>query len=222
MTIPIKILLWASLGAVAYNYAGYPILFFLLSVLSQAKSDLVFLITRKSRRCLETINFQPSVAIVIAAYNEETVIKARVENALQGTYPSNLLEVLIGLDSSTDSTADVLDSINSRQVRTFRFVQRRGKLAVISDLAQYTSAEILIFTDANTTFEPNCVPCLVRHFVDKRVAVVAGEEIRFSHSVASPSAEELYWKYESALKMLESRMDCLHSASGSIYAIRRD
>ena len=93
---------------------------------------------------------------------------------------------------------------------------------MITDLAQRTSAEILVFTDANTIFEDDCVVNLVRHFSDPRVGAVSGEEVRVTAKGTDPAAEGLYWKYESALKILESRVRCLHSANGGVYAIRRE
>lgn len=221
MTFLLKVAVWVCLGAIAYNYVGYPILMFLLTILVQARSDLSYLLRRKSRRCCRTRNALPRVAILISAFNEERVIEARVKNAAEVNYPPELLEILIGLDAPTDSTAEILGRVQSPHVRVCAFPTRRGKLAVLGDLAQRTSADILVFTDANTTFKPNCVRNLVRHFADPAVGLVSGEEIRVATSDTDPAAESLYWRYESALKILESRLNCLHSANGSIHAIRR-
>ncbi len=224
MALTLKIVFWASVGAILYNYVGYPILLLVLGFLAQAKSDLVFLLKRKSRRAASVSGYtskQPRVAIVISAFNEESVIEERVKNALEIDYPEELTEILIGLDSPSDSTAAILSRVQSPRVQVFHFTARRGKLAVITDLAQRTSAEILVFTDANTMFRADCVANLVRHFSDPRVGAVSGEEVRVTAAGTDPAAEGLYWKYESALKILESRVRCLHSANGGVYAIRR-
>jgi cellulose synthase/poly-beta-1,6-N-acetylglucosamine synthase-like glycosyltransferase len=225
MALTLKIIFWACVGAVAYNYAGYPVVLFLLGALAQAKSDISFFLNRKSRRAASpsgTAAHQPTIAIVISAFNEESVIEDRVKNALEINYPEQLTEILIGLDSPSDSTSAILSRIQSPRVHVFHFTTRRGKLAVITDLAQRTSAEILVFTDANTMFQPDCVPNLVRHFSDPRVGAVSGEEVRVTTPGTDPAAEGLYWKYESALKILESRLHSLHSANGGVYAIRRE
>jgi cellulose synthase/poly-beta-1,6-N-acetylglucosamine synthase-like glycosyltransferase len=221
MALILKVVYWMCLGAIAYNYAGYPLILYLLAVFVQAKSDVLFLVRRRSRRAPATGCSWPSVALVISAYNEEAIIEARVKNALGIDYPLEQFEILIGLDSPTDSTADILNRMRSPNLKIFQFFERRGKLAVISDLAQRTSAEILVFTDANTMFEPHCVPNLVRHFCNPKIGAVSGEEIRVKGAGIDPAAEGLYWKYESALKFLESRTHLLHSANGGVYAIRR-
>lgn len=221
MVLILETIFWLSLALVAYNYVGYPVYLFILGFWSQAYSDFVFLRHRRSRRTELNRFVLPRVAIVIAAYNEETVIAERVKNALSLNYPKELCEILIGLDSPTDLTAEVLRKFDSPRIKVFHFTERRGKLCVISDLVQRTSAEILVFTDANTYFEPDCVGNLVRHFSNPRVGVVSGEEVRASGKGIDPAAESAYWKYESALKILESRVGYLHSANGGVYAIRR-
>jgi cellulose synthase/poly-beta-1,6-N-acetylglucosamine synthase-like glycosyltransferase len=220
MALVLKFIFWGCLGAIAFNYAGYPFVLYLLSVLGQAKSDLSFLLRRRSRRAKAECQW-PSVAMVISAYNEEAIIAARVRNALDIDYPAGRFQVLVGLDSPTDATPEILASLQSPNLKIFPFFERRGKLAVISDLAQRTSAEILVFSDANTLFEPQCVANLVRHFDDPSVGVVSGEEVRVGGPGIDTGAEGLYWRYESALKILESRTQLLHSANGGVVAIRR-
>jgi cellulose synthase/poly-beta-1,6-N-acetylglucosamine synthase-like glycosyltransferase len=221
MVICLKIIFWVCFAALSYNLFGYFLLLFVVGELLQIRSDVLFLFGRKTRRCVPDPSYQPRIAIVISAFNEENVIEARVKNALEINYPSNLLEILIGLDSPTDSTAQRLSRCPGGNIKVFHFVARRGKLAVISDLASYTTAEILIFTDANTIFDHNCVPNLIRHFTNPKVGAVSGEEVRTAANKTDPGGEVLYWSYESALKILESRVRCLHSVNGGVYAIRR-
>ena len=220
MTHVLELVFWICLGAVAYHYAGYPLLLFLLATLAQAKSDLSFLLQRGSRRSYFT-KAPPRVAFIVSAHNEEVTIKAKVKNALEVDYPPELLEVLIGLDAPTDSTASILSQISSPRLRVFCFRARRGKLAVISDLSLHTSAEILVLTDADTIFRPDCVRNLVRHFADPKVGAVSGELVRLGRHTVDPSGESLYWRYESALKILESRLNCSLGAIGAVYAVRR-
>jgi len=216
-----ELLFWICMGLVAYNYLGYPLVLFLLSTLAQAKSDLMFLLHRGGRRCSPPNAYLPRVAILMAAHNEEAVIQAKVRNTLETDYPHDRLEFLIGLDSPTDSTADLLGQITYDQVHVTHFENRRGKLAVLTSLAHQTSAEILVITDANTRLEPNCIPNLVRHFAEPRVGAVSGEESRVSAPGSDAAAEGLYWRYESALKLLENRLDCTLGGNGSVLAVRR-
>jgi len=206
---------------VVFHYVGYPLLLFIFSAFSQAKSDFIYLIHRANRRCPSPVDHAPTVAVLMSVYNEEAVIRAKVKNLLETDYPSDRLEFLLGLDAPVDSTAELLSQTPSSRLRVFPFETRRGKLAVLCDLAGRTSAEILVFTDANTMLEKNCVRNLVRHFADGRVGVVSGEDIRVVTPGTDPAGESLYWQYESALKILESRLDCSLGGNGAALAIRR-
>ena len=147
------------IAAVAYNYVGYPLLLFVMSLSLQAKSDFLYLVRRGSRRRSPMSDKLPHVAVLISAHNEETVIEAKVRNCLEIDYPADRLEFLLGLDAPTDSTAELLDRISSERLRVFHFAVRRGKLGVLCDLARRTSAEvkplrgepILLIDDVATT-----------------------------------------------------------------------
>ncbi|HTC93244.1 MAG TPA: glycosyltransferase family 2 protein [Terriglobales bacterium] len=219
----LQIIFWACVAAVAYHYAGYPLLLFILSVFSQARSDFLYLIRRGSRRRPRQADCVPRVALLMSVYNEEAVIQAKVRNTLEIDYPAGRLEILFGLDAPSDTTAKLLSDVQSSQsgrINVFHFQARRGKLAVLCDLAQRTSAEILVFTDANTMLERNCIRNLARHFADQRVGAVSGEEVRVVAAGTDPSAESLYWRYESAVKILESRLNCSLGGNGSALAVR--
>lgn len=217
----LEVMFWACVAAIVYNYAGYPLALFILSTFSQAKSDLQFLIGKRTRRQPRAATGLPRVAILLSVYNEEAVIQAKVENFLTLDYPQDRLELLIGLDCPTDSTAALLSQYQCERVKIVASSKRQGKLAVLRSLLKLTSAEVVITTDANTMLDATCVRNLVRHFSDPRVGAVSGEERRIVTPGTDPSAESLYWRYESALKFLENRMNCSLGGNGSVLAVRR-
>jgi len=220
MTSYWELVFWTCLGTVAYHYGGYPLILFTLSVLSQAKSDCLYLIRRKNRRCPRLTDAVPRVALLVSVHNEEAVILSKVKNTLAIEYQPDRLEFLFGLDAPTDSTAALLSEIQADRLRIVPFRTRRGKLAVLCDLAQQTSADVLVLTDANTMLDRHCVRNLVRHFIDPRVGAVSGEETRVVAPGTDPGAESLYWRYESAIKLLESRLNCSLGGNGAALAVR--
>src|SRR5689334_992733 len=211
---------WTCVVTLCYHYFGYPLLLFVLNVLHQAKSDLIYLRTRLSRRCVPN-EYVPHVAVLISAYNEAAVIQAKLMNCLQLDYPQDRLEFFVGLDAPTDATAALASQVRADNLQLLHFNTRRGKLGVVCDLVRRTSAEILVFTDANTILERSCIRNIVRHFTDNRVGAVTGEEIRTASPGTDPGAESIYWRYESAIKVMESRLNCLLGGNGAALAVRR-
>ena len=212
---------WCCIIAVAYNYAGYPVILFCLCTLSQAKADIRYLLRRNNRRCSPSVNYVPKVAVLVSAYNEATVIRAKVKNTRELDYPDDRLEVWFGLDAPSDSTGAILKHVTDDREHVIDFPTRRGKLAVLADLAQQTTAEILVLTDANTMLDRKCIRNLVRHFCDPDVAVVSGEEIRKPVHEGLSGGESIYWRYESAIKILESRLNCAQGGNGAALAMRK-
>src|SRR5260370_29682137 len=122
MKTPIwEVSFWICLVAIVYHYAGYPLLLFILSVLSQAKSDFLYLIGRGNRRSPRETGSASRVALLISAYNEEAVIQAKVKNTLEIDYPAEHLEVLVGLDPLTATTAKGLVTLDPSRLNSFQF-----------------------------------------------------------------------------------------------------
>jgi cellulose synthase/poly-beta-1,6-N-acetylglucosamine synthase-like glycosyltransferase len=211
---------WISLGAVLYTYALYPCLLFLVASFRQMWRDLRFIVSRRSRRGGHREEFEPGVALLVAAYNEETVIEQKLRNTQLLEYPSSRLQLLLGLDAPQDSTPELARRIVQENFQVLEFPERRGKLGVINDLARRTDADILLFSDANTILDPQCVRRMVRHFHDPRVGAVCGE-LHLVSADGKTDMEGLYWRYEVALKFLENRLNCVLGANGGLYAVRR-
>lgn len=199
------IVFWISLSLLVYSYFVYPLLLKLLVKPKEIK--------------LQALSEFPSVDIVIAAYNEESCIKARIENALQQNYQGEL-NILVASDGSKDKTGEIITSFTDPRVKAFNFPENRGKISVLNDLIAHSNAEYLVLTDANTDFNIDAVDILIRSFNDK-VGAVSGELI-LETDAGNQNQDGLYWKYEQLLKKYESSLGGLLGANGAIYAIKRE
>jgi cellulose synthase/poly-beta-1,6-N-acetylglucosamine synthase-like glycosyltransferase len=215
----LTIIVFASLGLVVYSYAIYPFILGGIAGAVQLIRDTRYVFSKAERRAQEDEG-PPSVAIVIAAFNEERHIAARIENLISLDYPSNLVNIFVGSDGSTDQTNQILASYSDHRIQTFAFEQNRGKASVLNDLVGRTAAPILVFSDANTNFDRQALRRLVGHFKDQSVGVVSGE-LRLRRS-SGDNRDSLYWRIEQYLKFFESRIGGLLGANGAIYAIRRN
>ena len=198
----VSALFWLCLAALAWTHVLYPITARMLASIRP----------RSVRRGDEL----PSVAVIVAAYNEESVIERRLENLSALDYPAEKLEIVVASDASSDRTDALAEATGARVIRN----RRGGKVAAQNNAVQQTTGEILAFSDANCTWAPDALRKLARCFADPDVAYVCGR----LNIVADDgrNKEGLYWRYELALRAAESRLDSITGGNGSIYAVRRE
>jgi len=204
----LKIILWASLVGIAYTYLGYPL--------------IVTALARLRPRPHTTADIEPSVSILVAAYNEEACIAAKIENSLALNYPQDKLELVVVTDGSTDRTPEIVRSFASRGVRLLHQPERQGKPAAVERAFPLTRGEIVLFSDANCFFAPDAVRGLVRHFADPAVGGASGaKRVLDEGETPSGKGEGLYWRYESYLKECDSVVGSVMGAPGEVWAARR-
>jgi cellulose synthase/poly-beta-1,6-N-acetylglucosamine synthase-like glycosyltransferase len=162
----------------------------------------------------------PSVEVVLSAADEESVIGARVANLLAQEGVAKL-GVTIGCDGCSDGTAVAARAAGGGRARVLEFSSRRGKAAVLNDLVHGSSADILVFTDANTVFEPGAVQALVGAFDDPAVGAACGRLLFETAPGARPTPEPVYWDRETRLKEAEGALGICLGANGAIYAALR-
>ena len=198
--------LWGSVIAVVVVTLGYPAL-------------LALTATMVRNRNMDELA-EPSVSLIIAAYNEESVIGDKLKNSLELSYPRDKLEVIVASDGSTDQTNNIAISYQSRGVVLLTF-PRTGKTGVQNQVAKRARGEILVFSDANALYRPDAIGKLVRNFSDPDVGGVCGQLDYLVGAEGAGSSESLYWRYEKFIKRRESELSSVVGANGSIYAVRR-
>ena len=207
-----EIILYISIFLIFYVYLGYPLL---LAIWSSLK--------RKANYSSDH-NKLPKISMLISAYNEEDVISDKLENIKEMNYPAHLLEVFIGSDCSDDMTNKLIIESNISNLRLVAFEERRGKPAVLNDLAKMADGDILVFSDANSMFEPDALLKLIEPFSDSTIGGVVGN-LSFDMSNIKNSGglgETLYFKYENIVKRLESDIYSTIVANGAVYVIRKE
>jgi cellulose synthase/poly-beta-1,6-N-acetylglucosamine synthase-like glycosyltransferase len=194
---------------IAYTYAGYP--------------AVIFLLGRAIGRPVRKRNdITPKVSIIIAAFNEERDIAAKLENTLSLDYPKNQLEIMVASDCCTDSTDDIVNSYAQHGIQLVRQPKRLGKTSAQNQAARISTGEIILFSDATTRYELDTVRKVVRGFADPAVGCVTGRVVYVDPgATAVGRGMRSYWGYESFLRQCESLCGGLIGVCGCLYAVRR-
>lgn len=209
-----KIAFWISMIIIFYSYVGYGILLWLVVKIKSTP--------RRFGPFPEKIIFTPTVALVVAAYNEEDYIEEKIENSLSLRYPKELIELVFITDGSTDRTNEIIRKYPS--IKHLYQPERKGKSAAMNRSIPYINASIVVFCDANTLLNEDCIKEIVKHYSDPVVGGVAGEKKIIQEGINSAAAagEGLYWKYESFLKKLDSDLYTTIGAAGELFSVRKE
>jgi len=167
-------------------YVGYPVVIWILS--------RIFGHCAQPPQSCPDIDL-PRLSLLIAAYNEESVIEDRILNALELDYPPEKLEIVVASDGSSDRTNAIVSRYLKRGVRLFDYSPRQGKASVLNRAFTQLSGDIVILSDANTNTEPDAARHLVRWFQDPKVGVVCGRLLLIDPKTGR-NVDGLYWKYE--------------------------
>lgn len=206
--LALKVVFWASTAALAYTYVGYP--------------ALVWAVSRLRPRAVRRGAVEPTVTVIITAYNEERDLADKLDNTLALDYPEDKLEVLVASDCSSDRTDEIARSYAARGVRLHRQAERLGKTAAQNAAVELARGDVLLFSDATTLYRPDVLRAMAPNFADPTVGCVAGKLIYVDPAATSTGAgAKSYWGYETFLKTHESRACSLIGASGCLYAVRR-
>src|SRR5579859_6894822 len=202
----LAIVFWVSAGLILYVHLGYPPLLALIARL-------------RPRQTYPPVPGAalPAVSVIVPAYAEQEVIGARVRNLRELDYPANRLEVIVACDGSPDATAE-----RARQAGADLVLElpRGGKIRAQDAGVARAQHGIVAFSDANASWEKDALRRLVVPFADPRVGYVCGR-VRLMAQQGT-NQEGVYWRYEMALRALESRVGSVTAGNGAIYATRRE
>jgi cellulose synthase/poly-beta-1,6-N-acetylglucosamine synthase-like glycosyltransferase len=204
-----EITFWISLITLIYIYIGYPCL---LTIVAAIKSKPV------SKRQIEL-----PVSIIVPAYNEEAVIRVKIENLLSLEYPREKVEFIIVSDGSSDNTVKIASEYRKKGITVIDFPQRRGKPAILNDIVPKVKGEIVIFSDASSLLSKKSISKLVRNFNDPDVGCVCGDyKFSFTDCSLRGKGESLFVKYELFIKRKEAQIGSVLGLHGALYAIRKN
>jgi cellulose synthase/poly-beta-1,6-N-acetylglucosamine synthase-like glycosyltransferase len=216
----LEVLFWLCIGLILWTQLGYGLaLAGLARVLPSAAVPPRERPPRSpARGGADQSSSLPFLSMIIAAHGERSVIAAKVENALALDYPRELLEVIVACDGCGDDTA-----LRAREAGADLVLElpRGGKIRAQDAAVERARGEIVAFSDANALWEPDAARALVAAFDDPLVGYACGQ-VRFIPVDGAGNQEGLYWRYELALRALESRLGSVTAGNGAIYATRRD
>jgi cellulose synthase/poly-beta-1,6-N-acetylglucosamine synthase-like glycosyltransferase len=204
--IAVEVLFWVCAALIVYTHAGYPLALRVLVALR-----------RRPPLTPHVWEEPPHVSLIVPAYDEEEVIAAKVANALALDYPRERLQIVVASDGSADATAERARGAGADLVLE---LPPGGKVAALNAAVERSSGELLVFSDANSAWAADALARLVEPFADPSVGYACGQ-VRFLDP-GGDNLEGAYWRYEMAVREMESALGGITAGNGAIYAVRRE
>jgi len=201
------IVFWLSLFLIVHPYVTYPLALRAWAVVR--------------RRPVRRAPIEPSISVLVPAYNEVEVIAATLGALLAQDYPKDKLQILVVSDCSSDGTDDVVRSFADRGVELLRQAERGGKALGLNAAVRHARGELLVFCDANARFRPGVLRSMAQNFADPSVGYVTGQLVLESPGELT-SAGGAYLRFEEWLRAAETEVASVIGVNGGCDAIRRE
>jgi cellulose synthase/poly-beta-1,6-N-acetylglucosamine synthase-like glycosyltransferase len=204
-----RIIFWIAVLVPFYAYIGFPLVLLALRLVI--------------RREVKKGSIQPFISLLIPAYNEDDVIARKIENSIALNYPSDRLEIVVASDGSKDGTVETAQKLaDGNRVRVLAFAENRGKIATLNASIPLLHGEIVVFSDASAMLPADSVRRLIENFADPEVGAASGlYKIVKADEVDVGKSEDIYWRYETFLKIQESKLASVLGGHGQLHAIRK-
>ena len=211
--LTLKVIFWVCVAVVFYTYLGYGMLLWLIISIKRLVSG------KQSPTPMPTDDELPTMTLMICAYNEQDVVKEKMQNTRALDYPKDKFRVMWVTDGSNDRTNELLKEYP--EVDIVFSPERRGKTAALKHGLRELKTQYVAFTDANTMINSGAMKEIARLFMDKTVGCVSGEKRVAARKEGEMAAEGegMYWRYESTLKKWDSELYSTMGAAGELYAI---
>jgi len=203
-----EIIFWLTLGIIFYTYFGYPLFILFLSLFINHK--------------IKKGAIEPTVTILITAYNEEKNIAGKLQNTLSLDYPKGQLEIIVASDASEDHTDEIVKEFAGQGVTLHRVEGRVGKTETQNQTVKIAKGDIIIFSDATTKYKKDAIRKIVRNYNDPSIGAVSGR-YEYVNPTGAPVGlgTILFWKYENSVKSRQTQIKTVTGCCGCIYSVRR-
>ena len=201
---------WILFGLLVYSYIGYPAMLWLIVKFAGHRSPPSGASTR------------PRITLIVPAYNEEAVIRHKLQNSLALAYPADLLEIIVVDDGSSDATAEIAGSFTAENLKVIRHSSRCGKASAINSAVRTARGSLLCLCDANATLSGDALTRLVAWMSEPNVGAVTGLVQLDTEDSEIGRGEELYYRLERWIQRAENRLGSLLCVDGGMYLVRAD
>jgi len=165
--------------------------------------------------------WEPPVSVILPTYNEETIIRMKIDDLLGIDYPMEKIELVV-IDSSTDNTRKIIReyfaNIDDPDLVLLEEDDRSGVASAINRAMEAVSSEIVFRTDCDSKLGSDVLREAVANLSDERVGAVTGQQ---TDVLGESQVEQDYRDIIARIQTLESHLDSTFICHGPCFAFRQ-
>ncbi len=157
--------------------------------------------------------YSPSAAILIPVYNEEKVIRLKLENLSKVVYPLDKMEVVLVNDCSTDNTLSIVNQYIAShpmpKISVFDSKEHLGKTGCLNNALKNIQADVVIISDADCFWPSDILAKALSYLSDPTVGAITARELLLNPSDTWVTMGEQF--YDSTIQSIRIGESKLHS-----------
>lgn len=194
-------------------------------ILFSSYTIIMYIYSRKNEDSAKN-NHLPSITLIIPMYNEEKIIKEKIENASQLDYPKDKLKIIVLDDHSTDNSKTISSAAIKQPSLNARVIESqagKGKARALNWLFPTLNSEITVISDADALLKNDSLLQISKNYTDPNIGGVTGKIVIISdRSRHSKSQEDSYRFYYDIWRLGESNIHSVSVCNGPLMSFRTD
>lgn len=160
----------------------------------------------------------PCITVVVIALNEREFIADKLNDLQKTRYEEGCLKILVVDGGSTDGTVEWVMGCQASNwpVELIQVEQINWKSNQINEAIKAAETDIVVFTDADTSLEPDCISRLVAALVNQPDLAVAGAWVKPDSILPE---EQFHWRLVNRLWHMEGEIYGSAGSSGVCNAV---
>lgn len=194
-------------------------------ILFSSYTIIMYIYSKKNEK-LPKSDHLPSITLIIPMYNEEKVIKEKIENTNQLDYPTDKLKIILLDDHSTDDSKRISSEAIRQTSLNASVIENqggKGKARALNWIFPSLKSEITIISDADALLKEDSLLQITKNFTEPDIGGATGKIVILSDKARiSKSQEDSYRFFYDIWRLGESNIHSVSVCNGPLMAFRTE
>ena len=163
-------------------------------------------------------------SLIVPAFNEEKIIKKKLDNCMSLDYDKNKYEILVIDDYSSDKTASIASRYAGKHkiIKLIKNQLSKGKVGCVNTALKFAKNEYIAITDSDVILEKDILKKSIMHISKNGIGAICGiQKLVAKKKNSAFSVEDAYRKIYTKLRLFESWIDSAPVFHGQFMVVKK-